>query len=588
MWVHQAIVAVLRDVGVDVIFGGAGEESMGMQIAVAQAEGVRGIIPKHEQNASFMACGYALFSGKLGVCFATAGPGAFNLMSGVCVALNGSLPRIAITGYATMAYDGRGQANETSGLVRTPDSRMVWDAVVKKDPATGKPANYLITKVEDVVPIMHRAVEVALTGRPGPVQVAVAWNITAPTLEVANYSPPRIDRRPVAPDPAEIESAAAFLAEAIGAGKQTAVLWAGYGAIRAGAGPEVRAFMERYQVPLVTTMDGKGIVAEDHPLAMGLFCESGHKSAAEVFLASDVVVALGNSFSQYGTFDFRPDLFENRKLVYINVDPEELAKYYKANYGIVGDAKLAMAALLTALDGRVGPVKPRSFRTSAFDLEKAAERVAVDVTPKIHPGRMIEAISRMLPERGVVIADVGVHMAWTAYYLALRDGQNFHKPPSYGPMALGASGALGVKCAEPDRTVIATVGDGCYLMSGFELTTAVQHNIAVIWVIFNDGEYKLIKLSQLGVYKETALISFDNPDFVAYAHACGADGYAVDTQDGFEKALAAALASGRPTLIDAKISRVDLPHYSENPEGVLASIWDRLTKRNLSRHDIGE
>ena len=220
MRVHEAIVAVLKDVGVDVIFGGAGEELMGMQIAVAQAKGVRGIIPKHEQAASFMACGYALFSGKLGVCFSTAGPGAFNLLSGVCVALNGSLPLIAITGYATMAYDGRGQANETSGLVRTPDSRMVWDAVVKKDPATGKPANYLITKLEDVVPIMHKAVEVALTGRPGPVQVAIAWNITAPTFQVTNYSPPRIDRRPVAPHPAEIESAAAFLAEAIGAGKK--------------------------------------------------------------------------------------------------------------------------------------------------------------------------------------------------------------------------------------------------------------------------------------------------------------------------------------------------------------------------------
>jgi len=155
-------------------------------------------------------------------------------------------------------------------------------------------------------------------------------------------------------------------------------------------------------------------------------------------------------------------------------------------------------------------------------------------------------------------------------------------------MAMGTCGAMGVKCAEPDRTVIATVGDGSYLMSGFELTTAVQHNIAVIWVIFNDGEYKLIKLSQLSVYKETGLISFDNPDYVAFAHACGADGYAVDDQHAFEQALAAALASGRPTLIDARISRVDLPHFSENPEGVLASGWDRLTKRNLSRHDIGE
>jgi acetolactate synthase-1/2/3 large subunit len=432
---------------------------------------------------------------------------------------------------------------------------------------------------------MHKAVEVALTGRPGPVQVAVAWNITAPTFQITNYRPPQIDRRPMAPNVAEIESAAAFLAEAIGAGKQT-VLWAGYGAIRAGAGPEVRTFMERYQVPLVTTMDGKGIVAEDHPLAMGLFCDSGHKSAWQVFLDSDVVVALGNSFSQHGTFDFRPDLFENRKLVCINVDPEENDKYYKADYGIVGDAKLAMAALLKALDGRVGPVTPKSFRRAGFDLQRAVERV-VDLGPKIHPGRMIEAISRMLPERGVVMADVGVHMAFAAYYLTLKDGQNFRKPPSYGPMAMGTTGALGVKCAEPDRTVIATVGDGCYLMSGFELTTAVQHNIAVIWVIFNDGEYKLIKLSQLGIYRESALISFDNPDYVAFARACGADGYAVDTQHDFEKALAAALASGRPTLIDAKISRLDLPHFSENPEGLLASLWDRVMKRNPSRHDIG-
>jgi acetolactate synthase-1/2/3 large subunit len=116
------------------------------------------------------------------------------------------------------------------------------------------------------------------------------------------------------------------------------------------------------------------------------------------------------SFSQYGTFDFRPDLFESRKLVCINVDPEENAKYYKADYGIVGDAKLAMAALLKALDGRVGPVTPKSFRGAGFDLRKVVDG-AMDLTPKIHPGRMIEAISRMLPERGVVMADVGAHMA---------------------------------------------------------------------------------------------------------------------------------------------------------------------------------
>jgi acetolactate synthase-1/2/3 large subunit len=573
MRVHEAIVATLKHVGVDVMFGGAGENAAGMLIAVDKAEGVRGIIPKHEQNAAFMACGYAMFSGKLGVCFSTAGPGAFNLLSGLCVALTDSYPLIAITGYSTIEYDGRGQANETSGIKRTPNSKMIWDAVVKKDPATGEPANYLVTRVEDVVPVMHKAIEIALTGRPGPVHVAIEESITYPQNKVENYSPPDFDRRPVAPDPAEIDSAAALLAEAIEGGKQV-VLWSGYGAIRAGAGAEVRTFMERYQVPLVTTMDGKGIVAEDHPLAIGLFCDSGHKAAWDVFLDAEIVIALGNAFSQHGTFDFRADLFENRKLVTINVDPDDIDRFYKSDRRVVGDARLAMAALLEALGSRVGTVTPKSFKAPDYDRHKI-----VDLTPKIHPGRMMQAISRMLPERGIVIADAGAHMAWSAYWLELRQGQNFRKPGSFGPMALGTNGAMGVKCAHPDRTVIATVGDGCYLMAGLELTTAVEYDIPVIWVIFNDGEYKLIKLYQLATFHESALISFDNPDYVALARACGADGYAADTQSEFEEALAAALKSGRPTLIDARISRLELPNFSDNPEGVLAGIFERVRAR---------
>jgi thiamine pyrophosphate-dependent acetolactate synthase large subunit-like protein len=154
-------------------------------------------------------------------------------------------------------------------------------------------------------------------------------------------------------------------------------------------------------------------------------------------------------------------------------------------------------------------------------------------------------------------------------------------------MGLGTCGAMGVKCAHPDRTVIATVGDGSYLMAGLELTTAVEHDIPVIWVIFNDGEYKLIKLYQLGTFHEHAMTSFDNPDYVALAHACGADGYAADTQDEFEEAFAAALKSGRPTLIDARISRLELPNFSENPEGILASIFDRVKARLRAARDRG-
>lgn len=573
MRVYEAIVAALKEIGVDTIFGGAGENAAGMMIAVDDAEGVRGIIAKNEQNAAFMACGYAMFSDRLGVCFATAGPGAFNLISGLCSALTDSYPLLAITGHSTLAWEGRGSLNETSGRNRTPDSRQMFKAVVKKDPATGEPASYLVSTPADVVPTLHKALEIAFSGRPGPVHIAVAEDITDPSITVPNYGPPKLRVEPVAPDPAQIERAVDAIAGAMNEGRQVALL-AGFGAVRAGAGAEVRAFIERFQVPLLTTMDGKGIVDEEHPLAIGLFCDSGHKSAWDVFLASDLVIALGNSFAQHATFDFREDLFEGRKLVQINLDEAEFGKMYKPDVQVAGDARLALAALHASLDAKVGPVAPRSFRAPDFDTQRV-----ISITPKLHPGRMVQAISRMLPERGVVLADAGAHAAWLGYYLELREGQNFRKPGTWGPMGIGVCGAIGVKCAAPDRTVVAAVGDGCYLMSGFELMSAVEHDIPVIWVIFNDREFKLIKLYQLAAFQKTGLVEFDNPDYAAYARACGADGYTVDRQDEFEEAFAAALASGRPTLIDARITRLALPHYSTNPEGVLAAIFERVKER---------
>jgi acetolactate synthase-1/2/3 large subunit len=192
---------------------------------------------------------------------------------------------------------------------------------------------------------------------------------------------------------------------------------------------------------------------------------------------------------------------------------------------------------------------------------------------------MSQSISKLLPEGGVVLADAGAHAAWLGYYLELKNGQNFRKPGTFGPMGIGVNGALGVKAAEPHRTVVAGVGDGSYLMSGFELLTAVEHDLPVIWIIFNDGEFKLIKLYQLASFHQTGLVEFDNPDYVAYAKACGAIGYRVTTLDQFDRAFKRALASGRPTLIDASITRLALPHYGPSPEGILAGIWEMIQER---------
>lgn len=573
MRVYEAIVHALQEIGVDAMFGGAGENAAGLMLALDAAPDVRGIIAKNEQAAAFMACGYAMFTGRLGVCFATAGPGAFNLVSGLCVALTDSYPLLAVTGYSTVAWEGRGGLNETSGHARTPDSHRIFDAVCKTDPDTGRPANWLVTDAGDLMRVLERAVQVALEGRPGPVHIAIAEDITARGVTVPDVRPLAVAPAPVAPAADRIEAAADLLAATVAQGGRVAVL-AGFGAVRAGAGAELRRFVERQQVPLVTTMDGKGVVDEEHRLAIGIFCDSGHKAAREVWEASDVVLAVGNSFAQHATFDFSDKLFAGKRLIHVNIDPVEIDKVYRADIGIVADARLAMAALNEAMEARLAPQPERDWRPEDYD-----RRFLIEFDKGLHPGRMVQAISRNLPPEGVVLTDAGAHAAWCGYYLEMRQGQNFRKPGTYGPMGIGVCGAIGVKVAEPSRPVVAAVGDGSYLMMGFELMTAVENDIPVVWVIFNDGEFKLIKLYQLSAFFAHGLTEFGNPDWVAYARACGAEGYLARDEDEFETALAAALAAGRPAIIDARITRLALPHYSPDPEGVLAAIWNAARER---------
>ena len=198
---------------------------------------------------------------------------------------------------------------------------------------------------------------------------------------------------------------------------------------------------------------------------------------------------------------------------------------------------------------------------------------------RIHPGQMARSLSKLLPDNAIVLADAGAHLAWLAYYLELSEGQHYRKPGSFGPMAWAVNGALGTKCAHPYRTVVVGCGDGGYLLSGFELLTAVQYDIPVIWIIFNDGEFKLIKMFQLLTYHESALVEFTNPDYVTYAKACGAQAHRVESLDEFETAFQEAVASGKPALIDASITRLAIPHYSPNPAGLLATIEEALAKR---------
>jgi acetolactate synthase-1/2/3 large subunit len=564
MRVYESIVASLEDIGVTAAFGGAGENAAGLMLALEASQKIRPVITRNEQAAAFMACGYAMFTNRLGVCFATAGPGAFNLISGLSVALTDSYPVLGISGYSSIKWTGKGSLNETSGVARTPDSRRMFQAITKR--------SFLLEKIEDTCDTLEEAVNIAFDGRPGPVHIEVAEDLTEPRLSVPNHRPIQLNVKPVTPDAKAVQQVARVLEQALRDDRRIVVL-AGFGAVRSGAGHVLRAFLEKFQIPLVTTMDGKGIIPEEHPLAVGVFADSGHSSAWKIFLEADVVLAIGNSFAQHATFDFREDLFEGKQLIHINIDPREINKVYRTQYSIVSDAKLAIAAL-TDVMASVKPRPPQEYDTQDYDTEKVFR-----LTRQLHPGQLVQSISRQLPEHAVVLADAGAHAAWLGYYLELSEGQNFRKPGTYGPMAGHVNGALGVKAAQPDRTVIVGCGDGGYLMSGFELLTAVEYNIPVIWIIFNDGEFKLIKLYQLAAYQQSGLVEFKNPDYVAYAKSCGADGYRVETLEEFDGAFQAALASGRPTLIDAAITRLALPHYSPSPKGIVAGIAERIRER---------
>ncbi len=565
MRVYEAIVKGLESVGVEAAFGGAGENAAGLMLALKDSETIRPIMTRNEQAAAFMACGYAMYTDKLGFCFATAGPGAFNLISGLAVAMSDSCPLLAVSGYAPMEWRGRGSLNETSGLNRTPNSLDMFAATTK--------GSFLVNAIDETCDVLEEAVNLAFEGRPGPVHITVPENLTHRGQDVENYHDVNLEVAPVDPDPAQVEGAAAALAEAIQRGKKVVML-VGFGAVRSHAEAEVKRFIERFQIPLLTTLDGKGIVSEGHPLCVGVFSDSGHSSAWKAFREADVVLAVGNAFNQHATFNYREDLFTDKTLIHVNISATEIDNAYKVDHALVSDARSAMAALYDALDSRIDEVE--KVTADGQDWEK---RKIPRLTDSLHPGQLAQVIGRKLPPGAVLLADAGAHLGWLGYYVELEEGQHFRKAGEFGPMAGHTNGALGVQVAHPERTVVVGCGDGCYNLSGFELMTAVEHNLPVIWVIFDDAEFKLIKLYQIAAYQDTGLVEFQNPDYAAYARACGADGYTAENLDEFEAAFDAALASRRPSIIDARITRWAIPHFSTSPDGVIDGIVESVEKR---------
>ncbi len=542
---NEAIVKTLEHVGVDHVFGGSGQVNGSMLLALKRSKQIKTVIIRNEQAASFMACGYAMFSDKLGVCFATGGPGEFNLFSGLAVAYSDSIPMVAISGYTSARDRGKGALNEATGLSRTPDSPKMFNATTKK--------SYIIEDPDTACDILEEAINLAYEGRPGPVHIHVPKDITIAVVN--NFREIKLNIKPILPAPAQIKSAADALAKAISDNQQILAIL-GYGIIRSHGEREVRELIEKFQIPFVTTMDAKGIISEDHPLSLGVYGTSGDPGANKYFGGVKLVLAIGNSFAQNATFGFKPDLYQDKTLIHINIDQHEIGKIYKADYPVLSDAKPAVIGISQEVSKKISQVNPK-----VIPKEKWHDLPVSPISQKIHPADLVKAISRNLPANSYIMGDAGSHMLWLNCYLKLSKGQIYQNPGSFGPMASHVNGALGVKCAHPDRVVVCGCGDGAYQMAGFELMTAIQYNIPVIWVIFNNGEFNVIKKFLINLFGEHAFMTFDNPDFIKYAEACKAASYRVERIEDFDRAFKNALECGKAALIDVVVESEVYPPF---------------------------
>ncbi len=546
--VNTAIVKALEEIGVDHVFGGSGQVNASMLLALNKSDKIKTIIIQNEQAASFMAAGYAMFSEKLGVCFATLGPGAFNLFSGLAVAYSDSIPMIAITGYTSAKMRGKGALNESSGLSRTPNLQAMFAATTKKAVILEDP-KYLIPTLEELI-------YTAFEGRPGPVSLQIPKDVTI--AEIPKYRSLNIGVPKVLAEDNLTEEFCKGFAEKLNSDNKPMLL-VGYGCIRSGAKDVLEKLINKWQIPFASTMDAKGYISEDNPLSMGIFGSTGDPGANEYFQNSKALLAVGNCFAENATFSFNPNLMDGKTLFHINIDRHEIDKVYASDYRLVSDATPALENLVAYLEKNNVPALPQNYAVKKRHHEADIPEFS---NGKMHPAYLVKLISKQLPENAIIMGDAGSNMLWLSEYLHLNKNQWYQNPGSFGPMASDVNGSIGVKCANPDRPVICACGDGDYLMAGFELLTCVKNKIPVIYIIFHNNDFNVIKKFLLANFGEQAFMDIYNPDYVKYAEACGAKAWQVKNGAEFEAAFAEALKLNQPCIIDAIVDSDVYPTMS--------------------------
>jgi len=529
----RAIVECLRERGVDMIFGYPGGMILPLYDALVDEKEIKQILVTHEQNAAHAADGYARATGKVGVCMATSGPGATNLVTGIATAFMDSIPLVAITGQVDTALLGR-------------DAFQEMDILDITMPVTKH--NFKVKEARLLVPTIRQAFEIALSGRRGPVLVDVPRDIFFAEVD---WRAQEVKEKVSTQPDADFIICAAEAAEEIAKAERPAVIVGG-GAISASASKEIIAFIEKFNLPVVSTLMGIGAVPRSHPQNLGFAGMHGKKAANHAIAAADLVIAIGSRFGDRQTGNVAK-YTRSKKFIHIDIDPAEIDKNIEGSLGLAGNMQVILKLLMRheASKPRVDWWRQIESWQEEYDYDYQVNRLTV-------PWAMNQIAKKTAGKNFAYATDVGQHQMWAALHLHVQEPRTWFTSGGLGTMGFGLPAAMGAQLAYgKNRRVICVTGDGGIKMTGNEYYTIARLNLPIISLIVNNTSLGMIRQLQKVFYKERFIAcEFDyQPDYVMYAQSFGIKAEAVSTQEEFAHALAEALDD------------------TQNPRVIVLNVW---------------
>lgn len=548
----EIIIECLLEQSVDTVFGYPGGAILNVYDALYQySDKIKHVLTSHEQGASHAADGYARATGKVGVCLATSGPGATNLVTGIATACMDSVPVVAITCNVGTALLGKDSFQEVdiAGIVMpvTKHSYIVKD----------------VTKLADTI---RKAFIIAKSGRPGPVLVDVPKDVTAAKCEYIRHTITAVEPKVDTIRPEDVDTAAQMIAAA-----KKPFIFVGGGAVIADASEEVRALAHKIQAPVCDSLMGKGAFSGEDELYTGPVGMHGTKTSNYAMCECDLLITLGARFSDRVTGDTKT-FAPKAKILQIDVDAAEINKNIAVDASVIGDLREVLKLLLEKI-----PEKRHDEWVQHIQNMKAKYPLNYDHSQLTGP-YVIQKLYELTGGDAIISTDVGQHQMWAAQYYKYKEPRTLLTSGGLGTMGYGLGASIGAKMGRKDKTVINVAGDGCFRMNMNELATATRYNIPVIEVVINNHVLGMVRQWQTLYYGQrySYTVLNDSVDYVKVAEAMGAKAYRVTTKEEFAPALKEAIELNIPCLIDCQIEKDDKVFPMVSPGASLADTFDEI------------